>query len=62
VHSCAQIGASLRVLADDDDGVLKRIEQALAEAGIEARVQPTEPNLEDVFVAATDHEPSAEAA
>jgi ABC-2 type transport system ATP-binding protein len=62
VHSCAQIGASLRVLADDDDGVRQRIEQALAEAGIEARVQPTDPNLEDVFVAATDHEPSAEAA
>lgn len=62
VHSCAQIGTSLRVLASDGDNVPERITTALANAGIKARVQPTQPNLEDVFVAATHRQPEAHAA
>lgn len=53
VHSCAQIGASLRVLGEDGHDVRARIERALADAGIDARVKEAAPNLEDVFVAAT---------
>jgi ABC-2 type transport system ATP-binding protein len=52
VQSCAQIGASLRVLAEDGDDVRARIERALADIGLEAKIEPTDPNLEDVFVAA----------
>ncbi|HET6724883.1 MAG TPA: ABC transporter ATP-binding protein [Gammaproteobacteria bacterium] len=52
VRSCAQIGASLRVLTDAEEA-LRRIEQALTDAGIDARIAPATPNLEDVFVAAT---------
>jgi ABC-2 type transport system ATP-binding protein len=53
VRSLAQIGVSLRVLADGGEEVLARIRGALGAAGVEARVEPTAPNLEDVFVAAT---------
>lgn len=54
VLSVAQVGNSLRVLvehgADDARG---RIESALADAGVPARVATVDPNLEDVFVAVT---------
>ena len=53
VVAMAQIGANLRVLARDGDDAVERIAQKLREAGIEAHVAPTSPNLEDVFVAAT---------
>ncbi|WP_157510974.1 ABC transporter ATP-binding protein [Frateuria sp. Soil773] len=62
VRSCAQIGASLRVLADDGDDVAGRIGSALSQAGIEAKVEPVRPNLEDVFVAATHAPDDARAA
>ncbi|MFZ3185379.1 MAG: ABC transporter ATP-binding protein [Pseudomonas sp.] len=48
----AQIGASLRVLSGAADGY-QLISQCLQQQGIAARVQETEPNLEDVFVAVT---------
>jgi len=58
----AQIGASLRVLAAADHGDPKsaaaaadQVAALLRDAGIEARVEQTAPNLEDVFVAATRH-------
>lgn len=53
VQSCAQIGASLRVLAERDAAVQPRIEAALKQAGIPATVVLAPPNLEDVFVAVT---------
>ena len=59
ITAMAQIGASLRVLADGDDQQLARIAAHLREAGIEAKVEPTTANLEDVFVAATRHSSSA---
>jgi ABC-2 type transport system ATP-binding protein len=57
VIAMAQIGAHLRVLAKDGNDVRARVAQKLQEAGIEARVDDTEPNLEDVFVAATHRAP-----
>ena len=57
VLSVAQIGNSLRVLADQVAGqggdIESRLRQALADASVEASVEPVEPSLEDVFVAAT---------
>ncbi|HEX7112655.1 MAG TPA: ABC transporter ATP-binding protein [Mizugakiibacter sp.] len=53
VLATAQIGASLRVLAQDGAAEAAALQRALAAAGIDARVVPTPPNLEDVFVAAT---------
>ncbi|MDQ2702545.1 MAG: ABC transporter ATP-binding protein [Pseudomonadota bacterium] len=57
VLSVAQIGNSLRVLAADDAGsegeAQARLRDVLAEAGVEASVEPVAPSLEDVFVAAT---------
>ncbi|QBB72728.1 ABC transporter ATP-binding protein [Pseudolysobacter antarcticus] len=53
ITAMAQIGASLRVLADGGDEQRVRIAQHLREAGIDAKVEPTMANLEDVFVAAT---------
>ena len=57
VLSVAQIGNSLRVLADELAGqggdIESRLRQALADASVEASVEPVEPSLEDVFVAAT---------
>ncbi|MCE5233634.1 MAG: ABC transporter ATP-binding protein [Mizugakiibacter sp.] len=53
VLATAQIGASLRVLAQDGAAEATALQRALAAAGIDARVVPTPPNLEDVFVAAT---------
>jgi ABC-2 type transport system ATP-binding protein len=53
VIALAQIGASLRVLAADSDEIETRVSEKLLGAGIDSNVQPTAPNLEDVFVAAT---------
>ncbi len=59
ITAMAQIGASLRVLADGGDEQRMRIAAFLREAGIAATVGPTTANLEDVFVAATRHSSSA---
>ena len=56
VVAMAQIGAQLRVLAQDGDAVRERIAGKLQSTGIEAQVERTAPNLEDVFVAATHRE------
>ncbi|MDN5781604.1 MAG: ABC transporter ATP-binding protein [Luteimonas sp.] len=54
VLGVAQVGNTLRVLTADDAGALARpMDKALADVGQDARVEPTPPNLEDVFVAAT---------
>jgi ABC-2 type transport system ATP-binding protein len=53
IVASAQIGAHLRVLTRDGNEARAQIAQALRDAGIEARVETTEPNLEDVFVAVT---------
>nr|WP_283254761.1 ABC transporter ATP-binding protein [Luteimonas galliterrae] len=53
VLSVAQIGNSLRVLADKNGDVASRIRSALSAAGLQAEVGASEPNLEDVFVSAT---------
>ncbi|WP_144900403.1 ABC transporter ATP-binding protein [Luteimonas cucumeris] len=53
VLSVAQIGNSLRVLADREGDVATRVRQALQSAGLQAEVVASEPSLEDVFVSAT---------
>src|SRR5690606_12574042 len=53
VLSVAQIGNSLRVLADRNGDAAARIRTALQKAGLQAEVSPSQPNLEDVFVSAT---------
>ena len=55
VLGVAQVGHALRLLADagQGDGFAAAVEQRLREAGPAARLRPTPPNLEDVFVAAT---------
>lgn len=53
VVSVAQIGNELRVLISQGDSVVAQLNQALEKAGLDASLQPTTPNLEDVFVAAT---------
>jgi ABC-2 type transport system ATP-binding protein len=53
VLSVAQIGNSLRVLAQDAGDASTRLRDALSKAGLQAEVAATEPSLEDVFVAAT---------
>jgi ABC-2 type transport system ATP-binding protein len=56
VLGVAQIGNSVRVLADAGAGardVEGRLRAALANAGVQAEVAAIDPNLEDVFVAAT---------
>ncbi len=53
VAALAQIGNRLRVLTDDGAATEARISDTLRQAGIDARVEPTAANLEDVFVAAT---------
>ena len=55
IIAMAQIGASLRVLSAVEDA-RERILRRLTAQGIEARVTPTEANLEDVFVTVT-HRP-----
>jgi ABC-2 type transport system ATP-binding protein len=58
IIAMAQIGAQLRVLAQTGDKVRSRMDGQLQKAGILAKLQPTPPNLEDVFVAATQKHPS----
>jgi len=53
VIALAQIGTALRVLAADNPELEKRIGERLHSEGVEAKVAPIPPNLEDVFVAAT---------
>ena len=54
IIALAQIGTSLRVLAADDAELTTRVQSRLASAGVVGTVEPTAPNLEDVFVAATN--------
>ena len=56
VLGVAQIGNSVRVLAAagaDGGDVGRRLREALAQANVQAEVAAIDPNLEDVFVAAT---------
>ncbi|WP_063674435.1 ABC transporter ATP-binding protein [Dyella thiooxydans] len=55
VLGIAQVGHALRLLADEGqgDGFAAALERRLDGAGQAARLHPTPPNLEDVFVAAT---------
>lgn len=53
VLSVAQVGNSLRVLTDQNGDAADRIRQALRDAGLQAEVGASQPNLEDVFVSAT---------
>ncbi len=53
VISAAQIGNTLRVLTGENGDAAGRIAEVLRGAGVVATVEPSEPNLEDVFVAAT---------
>lgn len=60
VKATAQIGAQLRVLAENENAKAP-LQQALRNAGIDAHVQRTQPNLEDVFVAVTRRRPASPA-
>ena len=62
VISVAQIGNTLRVLLDGEGGDRAGVEATLRQAGVAAEVTPSQPNLEDVFVAATRGQPEREAA
>ena len=53
VISAAQVGNTLRVLTAENGDAAARMAALLREAGIDASVEPTEPSLEDVFVAVT---------
>jgi ABC-2 type transport system ATP-binding protein len=55
VHSTAQVGNSLRVLVDRDlEDAAGQTRRAVAEAGLSLHgCERVRPNLEDVFVAAT---------
>ena len=53
VIALAQIGTSLRVLAERGDGIERRLAERLEAKGVQGRIEPAAPNLEDVFVAAT---------
>jgi ABC-2 type transport system ATP-binding protein len=53
IIAMAQIGNSLRVLADAGADFDRRIAEKLHAAGQQAHVSPSAPNLEDVFVVAT---------
>jgi ABC-2 type transport system ATP-binding protein len=61
ISAMAQIGASLRVLGSDAADLRARIATSLHAAGIDAHVETTRPNLEDVFVAATRQAPTPRA-
>jgi ABC-2 type transport system ATP-binding protein len=65
VLSVAQIGNALRVLNDANGDAADRVRKALADAGLDAEVAASHPNLEDVFVSSTrgrDHEAPEKAA
>jgi ABC-2 type transport system ATP-binding protein len=53
VLSVAQIGNTLRVLNETNGDAAARLQKALTDAGLEATVAASHPNLEDVFVAST---------
>ena len=53
ILSVAQIGNSLRVLGDGQGDPAGRVREALSRADMQADVAAIDPNLEDVFVAAT---------
>ncbi len=53
VLSVAQIGNALRVLNDANGDAAARVKKALDDAGLEADVSASTPNLEDVFVSST---------
>jgi len=53
IVSMAQIGAHLRVLVRDGGDTRATIAAKLRQQGIDARIEPVEANLEDVFVVAT---------
>jgi ABC-2 type transport system ATP-binding protein len=59
VISAAQVGNSLRLLVSETDDCKSRIERALGESNLSAKVDTSQPNLEDVFVAVTQREKSA---
>jgi ABC-2 type transport system ATP-binding protein len=54
VLALAQIGTSLRVLGNTESDLEERLTARLYAAGVSGNVQTTSPNLEDVFVAATN--------
>jgi ABC-2 type transport system ATP-binding protein len=54
VVSAAQIGNNLRVLCEDKHVHVQQWQRVLEQAGLKAEIQPTEPSLEDVFVAVTN--------
>ncbi len=63
VKSLAQLGLRLHVLVDrDTPDAPALVQDRLSKAGIDARVEATRANLEDVFVAATLPTAAAEAA
>ncbi|HEX2082917.1 MAG TPA: ABC transporter ATP-binding protein, partial [Xanthomonadaceae bacterium] len=62
VLSVAQIGNSLRVLTVSEGDAGERVRAALERAGMQAEVQASQPNLEDVFVSATRGRDEREAA
>nr|WP_254200637.1 ABC transporter ATP-binding protein [Lysobacter sp. MMG2] len=53
VLSVAQIGNTLRVLNQSNGDAAGRVRKALSDAGLDAEVAPSHPNLEDVFVSST---------
>jgi ABC-2 type transport system ATP-binding protein len=53
VIALAQIGTSLRVLAEDGDDLEHRLAERLKSRAVDGHIEPIAPNLEDVFVAAT---------
>lgn len=53
ILSVAQIGNSLRVLGDGSGDVQAQVTRLLEQAGLQADIAIGQPNLEDVFVAAT---------
>jgi ABC-2 type transport system ATP-binding protein len=62
VLSVAQIGNSLRVLTVSEGDAGERVRAALERTGLQAEVQASQPNLEDVFVSATRGRDEREAA
>ena len=62
VLSVAQVGNELRVLCAADGDAGSRLRSALQAQGIEAEASAIEPNLEDVFVSATQGRAEARAA
>ena len=53
VISAAQVGNTLRVLTAENGDAAVRLQHVLHDAGLDGEIAPSEPNLEDVFVAAT---------